>query len=341
MHIPTTLVSLGLFLFLFLQLQAQVLPNGGFEIDEVAPFGKPDFFRFRTAGIQCIEYDTVRTGNQCALFNYTGIGTDAAYYYAAYDASGTTIDFPKVKAGQVYELSFYYRTSVDFTGLGITAQILFANDDGQFLGNVAIEPAKLSTGVWSRMSITGTITGNVTKITAGIYYNGHGKAWVDDVELRLIKEPLGPNLGFEIDEEAPFGLADHYNSRNIGNVEYELETDFKQTYMGYGAAKFDNQSGGSSVGYYYGMYNEGSSARELLEVYPGDSYRLTGFTRVDSSFVGAGTYLSAIFFDETNSFAGRHNSSYKSNVKWERIDMEVKVPKSASGMLHSIEYKGQ
>lgn len=138
-----------LFLISSIFLQAQLIPNGGFEVDVVAPFGKPDFYRFRTNDYHEIEPDTVRSGSFAARFNNTSGSPKYGYYYSNYDAAGSTKNFIPVMTGETYELNFYYRTAVDFTGEGIGAQILFANDQGHIVGDVLLEPYRVSPNQWS------------------------------------------------------------------------------------------------------------------------------------------------------------------------------------------------
>lgn len=319
--------------------KAQLLPNGGFEQDNIAPFGKPDFFRYRFIDFHELESDTVRSGSYAARFNNLGPDKIGGYYYSHYDAAGSTADFLRVATSEVYEFSFYYRTAVDFEGNGMSAQIIFANEQGNFIGNVAIEPSRISTGQWTKMSIRGTIPSGVTKISTGIYYDGKGSAWVDDAQLIRIGGPLTPNLSFETDTVAPIGKPDNYLARFQDY--HHHEADYNYTYLGNGAAKFNNVTNQDLACYYYGSYNAAGTVREGIPVHPNDQYRFTGFTRTADNFSGMGMSLSAIFFDDNGQFVSRHDSPDILAPDWDKIDFEITVPEGAAHMIHSTEYRGR
>lgn len=320
-------------------ISAQLLPNGGFEIDNVAPFGKPDFYRFRMSNFHELETDTVRHGSYAARFNNTGPTRQSGYYYSHYDAAGSASNFLSVAPGETYEFSFYYRTAVDFVGSGVGAQLLFSNEQNQFVGNVNIDPYRTSIGQWTKMYIRGTIPSGVCKISTGIYYEGIGKAWIDDAELIRIGEPPAPNLSFETDTIAPFNIPDNYKPRF---QDYHFrETNYDETYLGYGAAKFNNNSSNDIACYYYGNYSGSGTVREGIPVHPNDRYRFTGFTRTAEDFFGSGMSLSAIFFDSSGQFVARHDSPKILAPDWDKIDFEITVPYGATHMIHSTEYRGK
>jgi hypothetical protein len=317
-------------------LGQNLIPNPGFEQDSFLPYDKPDYYRYRMADYHHIETNpaNVYEGNQCALFNNDSGYSTECYYYAFYTADGITEDFEDADTGCEYELSIKYRT--EDADSSIKIQLIFC-DGSMFVGQINSE--YFSSTTWDTIRIRGIAKGRVDKISAGVYYKGTGKAWVDNFSLTKIHEPLCKNGSFEVDSVSPFNRPDFYKSRTATEAYHYTEKTLDNTYLGRDCVMFDSPSAVNAC-YFYGPYDEAGINSQYIPVCPGDTYEISGFGRVDTDFSGSGIMLSALFWNN-GSYISRSNSPYYASQDWAKITKELLVPAGATEMSYSIEYLGQ
>ena len=335
--ITRSLLQCFLMLIFCCCLNAQnLIVNPGFE-ETTQDSDKPDYWLYRFANYHHIETNpaNVYSGSKCAKFNNNSGSDDTCYYYSNYDITGTDPDFPSVLAGETYEVSIKYRVDGAFTGKGISVAIFFF-EDTTAIGNVESLPGTSTT--WGTIKCRGKIFGAVDKIGVGVYYDGKGIAWVDDVQLYKVADPLCINSGFETDITSPTDKPDYWAPRMTNY--HHVETSAANTYRGNKAAQFNNTAGSSDACYYYGPYDAAGSTANYISVCPGDSYTISGFGRVDSTFIGNGIYLSLLFCNNST-YVDRTDSSYTTSTTWSPMTVDATVPAGANQMLYSAEYRGR
>lgn len=322
-------------------LNAQnLIVNPGFE-NTTQNADKPDYWHPRATTLQYHHIETdpanVYSGSKCAKFNNTGTTSQSCYYYSNYDIAGVTGNYPGVGTEEVYEFSIKYKTDSAFIGKGISIQ-LFLCDGNNIVGNYNMEPVTSST--WSTLRIRGKVQGVTNRIAAGINYDGQGIAWVDDVQLIKVSDPLCKNGSFETDIAAPADKPDYYMPRSATSSYHHVETSLLNSYLGYNAAMFNN-TGASDSCYYYGPCNADGMTNNYISVCPGDSYTISGFGRVDTDFTGNNGVKLSIIFWNNSTFVSRVDSPYIKSTIWTKMTLDGTVPAGANTMSYSAEYNGQ
>lgn len=314
--------------------------NPGFE-DTTLDADKPDYWHPRGSTLQYHHIETntanVYAGSKCLKFNNTSATPQSCYFYSNYDITGANPAFPYVSTGEVYELSVKYRTDAAFTGSGISIQI-FMCDGGSIVGNFNTDWFTSTT--WNTIKLRGNIKGVVNKIAVGVNYLGTGSAWVDEVKLVKISDPLCKNGSFEEDSTAPLDKPDFFMPRSLTYSYHHVEDSWFYSYSGYNAALFDN-TGAAAACYFYGPYNASGSTSAYVPVCPGDSYSITGFGRTDSGFIGNNGVRLSIIFWNGSTFVSRADSPYTNSTSWTFLEQDGTVPAGANYMSYSAEYYGQ
>lgn len=319
-------------------LNAQnLIVNPGFE-NTTHESDKPDNWLRRFDNYHHIETNSanVYSGSKCAKFNNDSGSDQECYYYSNYNIDHTTPNFPSVLTGETYELSIKYKVDAAFTGKGISVEIFF-NEGNNFIGSADAVWGTSTT--WSTIKTRGKVLGSVNKISVAVCYDGKGIAWVDDVQLIKISDPLCTNGSFEFDTASPTDKPDYWLPRMTNY--HHVETNAANTYLGNKAALFNNTSGTSESCYYYGPYSADGSTSNYISVCPGDSYTISGFGRASTAFIGSYGVRLAIFFWNNSTYVSSVYSPFTASTTWTPLTQDGTVPAGANKMCYAIEYIGR
>ncbi len=317
--------------------------NPGFEVDIAEPDGKPDFYNYRHLTENChgleTNTDNVYSQTRSALFDNDAT-SDACYYVARYNDSGTIRDFLNVETGEEYELSIKYKTEnpKNFNNEGgMYLQLpLQSGDSIHYPVSYFLTPTYVSDNSWETIKLRGTIRGSINKITGIIYYKGKGKGWADDFSLIKIKDPLCRNGSFEMSDLS--SLTEPYRWFTSNGT--KKVTGFENAYLGNAAALLEYSG---SDPHLRGPYDTNGNL-DCISVCPGDTYKITAFGRVDTT----GNLLLALQFRSDNlSLKEERRSPYYSSTAWKKMttttleNKDIVVPSGTSCMSYLIKYEGQ
>jgi hypothetical protein len=326
----------SLFIFVFASnINAQnLLINPGFETNNSQ--GDIAYWHPRDTTIAGKETEYVYSGFQCAKFtNNSGVNA-VSYYSANYDVDGINPDFSTVESDAVYDFYIKYKTDSTFSGEGIYIQMCFYKGD-EPIGMYQTVP--YTSCDWTTLQLEGIARQGADNVQVTIYYSGQGNAWVDEA-LLVRREQLCINRSFEIDSVNPEDIPDYWHPRGGSYLQYHhVENSLLNTYLGNNAALF-NSSVTNIDCYLYGPYDVTGAISQYIPVCPGDSYKISGFVRADTSFFGSGIKLNMIFWNN-GTFISRLASPYIASTVWTKVTKEGIVPANANFISYSVEYNGQ
>ena len=306
--------------------------NGNFAVD-AAPLDIPDYWYPRYTQYQHVETSYLNTylGDNAGLFNYTS--TNGGYFYGPYNAAGSQAQYIPVCPGDSYTISCLGRVDPAFSGNGIFLSLLFLNGTNY----VSRENSSYVTpAVWTNMTLDAVVPAGANNMLYSAEYNGQNKAWVD--EVKVVRKNLVVNSSFETDAATPTDKPDYWYPRFTND--HHIETTPANVYEGSKCALFNNDSGSSVQGYYYGPSDVSGNAVQYMDVVPGEYYVLSAWGKVASDFTGAGIRISLCFLNN-GTFITRSDSEWTTPTAWTQKWVSSGVPCNANQMSYSVEYSGQ
>ncbi len=318
----------------------QLIPNGG--VEKLNDSSRLSHYIYKDKNYQSIDTLVKRSGKQSAKFNYTGDGIKTLYFYGNRARNGIDLEYIPVKEGQKYELSFYFKTSSNFkpgVNRGVYGQFSFKDKNDVTIGFDENEPTFSSIenyDTWRKVTFSTTITSNISKIAAGIFYRGKGPAWIDDISLKLVSSSIVNTTSFETDSIIKI---DPQKKLVTSKELLHIEKSQSLSYKGLRSLAFKNSSKDKLV--YYTDTNN-SYDTEIITVSPNDLYTISGFYRVDDNFKGKGIRLSILLYNKEKEIIHIQNSLYGNQKKWSKIAIDsIRIPANVDGISYRIEANGE